>query len=267
MFVISALLNSSVPEVSDIVRARDEKKLLELAQGQVEFGADALDVNCGSHHESEAEDISWMVKTLGREIRVPLCIDSPDPKAQAAALARVRHGRPIVDSTTLEPERIRAMMPLVKEYDAQLIVLLHDESGMPKSSRDRLAMMPKVEQLVSDYGMKRRDILLDPLLYPLSTGDEQPSIYFETLKRLRSEYPDYLVSCGLDNVSSGMPARTLLDIAMVTMCAACGQNAVMIKLNPQVAAFLKAIRALRGEDEFCMDYLDAYRKGILIYNG
>jgi len=123
-----------------------------------------------------------------------------------------------------------------------------------------------VERLVQEWDMKRGDILLDPLLYPLSTGDAEPGIYFETLRRLRRDYPEYLVSCGLDNISSGMPARTLLDIAMVTMCAANGQNAVLIKLNPQVAAFFRAIRALQGEDEYCMDYLDAYRQGILIYN-
>lgn len=266
MFIISALLNSSVEQVSQIVKERDEKKLLQLAHEQVEFGAHALDVNCGSHHASEIEDLVWMVDTLQKEVKVPLCIDSPSHEAQAAALARVKHGRPILDSTTLEQERIDAMMPLVKQYDAQLVVLLHDESGMPKSADDRLAMMPKVEHLVSEWDMQRKDILLDPLLYPLSTGDSEPEIYLETLRRLRQDYPEYLVSCGLDNISSGMPARTLLDIAMVTMCAACGQNAVLIKLNPQVAAFFKAIRALQGQDEYCMDYLDAYREGLLIYS-
>ena len=265
MFIISGILNSSIPEISAMIKARDAEKLLAIAKEQVSFGADAIDVNCGTHFDSEVEDICWMVETLADEIKIPLCIDSPNPEAQAAALARVKHGRPIVDSTTLEKERIEAMMPLVKQYNARLIVLLHDESGMPKDVQSRLNMMEKVDALAKEYDMDPQDIILDPLLYPLSTGDQEAMTYFETLKRIRAEYPQYQVSCGLDNISSGLPCRTLLNIAMVTMCAALDQTTVMIVLEPEVAAFLKAIRALQGEDEFCMDYLDAYREGLLIY--
>lgn len=265
MFIISAILNSSTPEISNIIKARDAEKLLAIAKEQVSFGADAIDINCGTHFDSEVEDICWMVETLADEIKIPLCIDSPSAEAQAAALARVNHGRPIINSSSLEKARIEAIMPLVKQYNAQLILLLHDESGMPKDAQSRLNMMEKVDALVKEYEMDPNDIILDPLMYPLSTGDEQAVAYLETLKRIRSQYPQYQVSCGLDNISDGLPCRPLLNIAMVTMCAAFDQTTVLITLTPELVAFFSAIRALRGEDEFCMDYLDAYREGLLIY--
>ncbi|MEL7610641.1 MAG: dihydropteroate synthase [Bacillota bacterium] len=263
MFVISGSINTSLPGISEIVKLRDAKALVAIAGQQVELGAHMIAPNCGTHLESEAEDMEWMVQTLQDNVDVRLGIDSPSAEVQAAGLALIKRGRPLVDSITLEKSRIDGIMPLVKRYNAQLIALLHDEKGMPKTVEDRLRVMPKLDKVVEEYGVDKKDVLLDPLVFPLSVDSENCNIFLETVRRLRCEYPEYSISCGLDNMSYGLPEPELLNVMMLGMIAGAGQDYVMIKMTPAVSAYLKALQALTAVDEYCIEYIEAYREGAL----
>lgn len=263
MFVISGSINTSLPGISEIVKARDTKAFVAIAQEQVDFGAHMIAPNCGTHLSSEVEDMEWMIKTLQENVRVRVGIDSPSAQVQAAGLALIKHGRPLVDSITLEQSRIDAIMPLVKRYNAQLIALLHDEKGMPKTVEDRLRVMPKLDKVVEEYGIDKKDVLIDPLVFPLSVDSENGNIFMETVRRLRREYPEYGISCGLDNMSYGLPEPELLNVMMLGMIAGAGQEYVMIKMTPAVSAYMKALQALTAVDEYCIEYIDAYREGAL----
>ena len=265
MYVIGAVINTSVPGVNDAFEKRDEKKILGWARDMVEHGASMLAINCGDRLSTEPDDIEWVFRVIQKELAVPLCIDSPSAEAHRAGL-RVHNndfGRPMVDSITLEQDRIKAIMPLVREHNALLTAILHDESGMPTCPEDRLAVMPKMEEVVEEYGIAREDVYLDNMVFPLSVSSEHAKTYLESMKLVKQHYPEYKAICGLNNISYGLPREDLLDAVFVTACGVLGQEAVFIELSQATGAMIRACNALLGTDDYCMEYLKAFRNGLL----
>ncbi len=265
MYVIGAVINTSVPGVNDAFEKKDAKRILGWARDMVEHGAGMLAINCGDRLSTEPDDIEWVFQVIQKELQIPLCIDSPNAEAHRAGL-RVHNndfGRPMVDSITLEQDRIKAIMPLVREHNALLTAILHDERGMPTCPEDRLSVMPKMEEVVEEYGIARGDVYLDNMVFPLSVSSEHAKTYLESMKLVKQHYPAYKAICGLNNISYGLPREDLLDAAFVTACAVWGQEAVFIELSGATAAFLKTVHCLTGEDDYCMAYLRAYRSGAL----
>ncbi|MFP4266770.1 MAG: dihydropteroate synthase [Spirochaetaceae bacterium] len=260
MFIIGAVINTSVEGIDDMIEKRDREELLRLARMQIDYGADMLAINCGSRIDSEPDDIGWMFRTIQDEIEIPLCIDSPNPEAHKTGLEVHRHGRAMVDSITAEESRIEAILPLVREHNAMVTAIMHDESGMPDNVEGRLRVMPKIEAAVKEHGIAPGDVYLDCMIFPLSTSWENGRIYLETLKRVKREYPEYKTICGLNNISYGLPQEEVLNSSFLAMCAALGQEATYIEITRESGAFIRGIHALSGEDEFCMNYITSFRE-------
>lgn len=263
MFIIGAVINTSVEGIDEMIASRDGKELLRLARMQIDYGAEMLAINCGSRVETEPEDIEWMFRSIQDEIEIPLCIDSPNPEAHEAGLKVHRHGRPMVDSITAERHRIEASLPLVREHNAMVTAILHDETGMPDNTGDRLRVMPTIEEAVQEYGIDPSDVYLDGMVFPLSVNTENGSIYLETLKRLKQEHPSYKTICGLNNISYGLPQTEILNSSFLSMCAAFGQEAAFVEISRKTGAFIRGINALSGKDDFCLDYINSYRESKL----
>lgn len=263
MLIIGGYVNTSIPGISEIILGRDKKALLELVQKQLDGGAEIIAVNCGSHLTTEKADLLWAIDAIQQQYKVPICVDTPNAGFMAEVLPLCKYGRPIIDSTTLEDKRIKAILPLAKQFNARLIVLMHDESGMPYSAEDRLKLMDKVEALVKEYGMAREDIFLDCLVFPCSVDTAHTGNYLKAVELIRKNYPGYQFCCGMDNISFGMCKRELINAVFLSMLAQSGQEAVMIKLTPQAAAALKTIKLLSGEDEMGLDFIEAYKNSEL----
>jgi cobalamin-dependent methionine synthase I len=261
MFIIGAVINTSVEGIDDIIEQRDRPALLELARRQIALGSEMLAVNCGSRLKTEVDDIEWMFRTIQDEIEIPLCIDSPNPEAHRAGLRVHRHGRPMVDAITAEKARIEAIMPLVREYGAMVTALLHDESGMPATAEDRLRVMPVIDAAAKAYGIDRSDIYLDCLVFPISVDQSNARKYLESGRRIKEQYPGYKTICGLNNISYGLPGPDNINTAFLAACAANGQDAAYLEITPVTAAAVKSIRLLEGKDENCMEYITAAREG------
>ncbi len=258
IYIVGATINTSVPGINEMLDQRDEKQLFALVEQQLAWGASTLAINCGSR-ATEVEDITWMFEKIQDNFQIPLCVDSPNPLAHEAALKIHRHGRAMLDSTTLEAARIAAIVPLAKKYDCTLVVLLHDENGMPTDANDRIAMMEKVEAMVQEYELNRADIYLDCLVFPLSVDKLNAKYYLDSISAIKAKYPDYKYICGLNNISFGLPEMDILNCNFISMAAAVGQDAVFIELSDASAAMLRGLQALTGNDENCKNYLKAYR--------
>ncbi len=260
MEIFSGRINTSLEGISDMLLARDETALLCTAREQIELGAHAIVLNCATHLTTEMDDMEWMIRTLQESFSVPLIPDSPNPDLHREALKHIRCERPIVNSTTLEAERIRRLLPCVKEHNARLIVLLHDESGMPTCVEDRLRMLPKVEKLMRDYSLSYSDIYLDPLMFPLSVDEENAMTFVRCVQQIRRQEPRFQFICGLDNISYGMPASKIIDVAMLYMLAGNDMEAVITSLSPQNAPFVTALQAMTGEEGGTLSYIREYRR-------
>ena len=226
---------------------------------QIYHGSEMLAINCGSRINTEPDDIEWMFRSIQDEIEIPLCIDSPNPEAHRAGLKVHRHGRALVDSITAEKARIEAIMPLVAKHDAMVVAILHDEEGMPKDVEGRLRVIPKIQLAAKEYGVKPQDVFLDCMIFPFSVNSQNGKIYLDSLKAVKKKYPEFKTICGLNNISYGLPQPDLLNQTFIAMCAALEQEAVFVEITEKTGATFKALHALLGNDEFCMNYLKAFR--------
>ena len=132
------------------------------ALAQVEAGADMLDVNAGIPLVDEAELLKTMLRTVQQAVDVPICIDSSVIEALEAGLS-VYEGRALVNSVTAEDERLSEILPLVARYDAAVIGLANDETGIPETPEKRLECARKIVSVAADYGIARDDVVIDPL--------------------------------------------------------------------------------------------------------
>ena len=278
MLIISGRINNFIPEVAPAINSHDRDALLEIAGEQYRLGADAFDVTCSADHDSELDNTCWVIETLVSEFDARISVDSTRADVQEAALPLIKGTVPIINSTSLEKKRIESLVPLAKKYDTELVVLLHDERGMPGTTQqrlnrgdtdmpdplsDRLSLLPEVEKIVSDYGLDRSRIYIDPLVFPMSTDTRHWISFMKTVTNIREHYPGYHISGGIDNGSFGLPNPELLNIAMTDMHFGAGGDTVMIQLTPAISAHIHAVRLLLNEDRGCKKYTRAFKNGLL----
>ena len=259
MEIVGANINTSVAGVDEMIAKRDKTALIELCRRQIAWGAGRLALNGATRLSTEVEDMEWMVRTIQAELDILLMPDTPNPDAIAVALKHNRCGRMLVDSITCEQARIAAIMPLVRQYRAPVVVLMHDESGMPQTLEDRLRLMPVVETVAKEYGMEKSDMYLDALVFPLATDGESARNFISCVRALKEAYPAYKTSCGLNNISYGLPAGELLNISFFHLLCAAGQDCAFVELSDAFSGFIAALDALNGKDENCMEYIGAWR--------
>src|SRR4030043_754738 len=141
--------------------------VLELAESQIKDGADVLDVNVGFPGVDDVKLLPETVKILQEKFDVPLCLDSPNPKAIEAAL-KVAEGKCLINSVNGEEASLKALLPVAKEYGAAIIGLCMDDDGITHDPQKRLAIAEKIISRAIKYGIKAEDVVVDPLAMAVS---------------------------------------------------------------------------------------------------
>lgn len=264
MIIIGEKINASSNKVKNALEKRDTEFILELAQKQYEAGASYIDINAGAFGPKEAMDMEWLVNVIQEKVDVPFSIDSPNPDAIKAALKAIRNSKPIINSITGEKERYDAILPLVKEYNTSVIALCMDDSGMPETVEERLAIAGRLVENLTKEGIALEDIYLDPLIRPVGTGAQYGATAIESIKSLKTEFPNIRVACGISNISFGIPARNLMNQAFIVAAMVSGVDApILDPLDKKLMSLIYAAEALTGRDEFCMNYQMRFREGLL----
>ena len=269
VLTIGGSLNTSVGGIDDIVSARNEDALLKVAGYQVQCGADILSVNAGTRVTTEVEDVLWMAGTIQSQLDVPLCFDSSNPEVFSRGLAghKSDRGRPVIDSVSGSKESLLSILPLAAEYGVPVIGLLMDEDGISETPEGRIDVARKIVSAARDAGIQDEDLFLDPIVQPVSVQSRGAVVYLDTLKLLKEQFPAVRISCGLDNISYGLPAPELLNILFLAMIQAYGQDVIMVKMTRGVKAVLSALKTLLDRDPYCEEFIGAYRAGELdFYN-
>lgn len=264
MIIIGEKINSTVKAVGAAINARDTSAIAELAKNQAAAGATYIDVNAGMLAEDEPEKLEWLVSTVQEAVDAPLSIDSPNPAAIERALKAARKGKTIINSVTYERERLDRLIPLALQFDAGVIALCMDCSGMPETAEDRLSIADKLVDGLTKHGVKYSDIFIDPMVCPVGTRPLYGVTALETIRRLREEFPGIHITCGLSNISYGIPARKLMNQAFLVAAMASGlDSAILDPLDRRLMSLVIASEALLGRDEYCMNYLLKYKEGLL----
>ncbi len=262
MLIIGERINSTRKRIGEAVLKGDADFIREEARKQVQAGAHMLDVN-GGISGREAEFLCWLVNIVQEVAEVPLCLDSADPEALRQALPLCKK-RPMINSITDEKARLQKLLPVAKEYNAKLIALCMSESGPPSGLEDRVETASRLVDRLTSEGIALDDIYVDPCVFPVSTGSHHGPALLEAVSRIRAKYPEVHISCGVSNVSFGLPVRKILNEVFLIMLMSRGlDTAIVDPCQEGLVARVIAAKALGGMDNYCAEYLRAFREGRL----
>ena len=207
--------------------------------------------------------MEWLIDLVQSNTDKPICIDSADPAAIRAAVKRVK-AKPIINSISLESSRLELMLPVVASCECLVVALCMSDEGTPMGVDDRVDRAKMLVDKLNGIGKKNEEIIVDPCFFPISADQANAGKLFDSIRRIRQEIPGVLVGGGLSNCSFGLPARKLINAAMMTIAVYNGMNAALIDpcLEGVVAQILAA-EAISGADEWCMNYITAHREGRL----
>ncbi len=262
MLVIGERINATRKRIREAVLAGNADLIKEEARRQVEAGAHMLDVN-GGIEGREPELLKWLVGIVQGVTDVPLCLDSADPDALRQALPLCR-GQAMINSVTDEDARCAALLPVILEARTKVVALCMSASGPPSGVDDRVTTAVRLVDRLTSAGVPPQDIYVDPCVFPTSTGGAHGPALLEAVGRIRALCPEVHTTCGVSNVSFGLPARKLLNEVFLMMLLGRGLDAAIIDpCDTGLMARVTAAEALIGRDDFCEAYLLSYRAGKL----
>ena len=260
MLVVGELINASRKVMGAAIEARDADFIKKTAGDQHQAGADYIDVNAGIFVKEEAEYLRWLVTTVQDTGDAPCCIGSPDPKAIEAALS-VHKGVAMINSISLEQARYDAMLPLVAGTDLKVVALCMSDKGMPETTDDRVKIAEKLINGLARNNVPIENIYVDPLVQPISTKDDFGVEFLNAVEAIMTEFKGVHTICGLSNISYGLPMRKFMNQTFAVMAVARGLDSLIVNpLDRRMMANLTAAETLVGRDQFCGNFLQAYRE-------
>ena len=193
MIVIGELINGMYKDVRKAIANKEADVIQHLAADQVKAGARVLDVNTGPYSKNPKEDMKWLIDSIQKATDVSLSIDSTkfDVIEEGLKLAK---NKAIINSTNADDEKMSKIFELAKKYNAQVIGLTMDKSGVPNSKEKRLELAATIVAKAMDYGINADDIFLDPIVLPVNVAQSQGIEELESIRQFRHlSDPDYNV--------------------------------------------------------------------------
>lgn len=261
MLIIGERINSSRKSIAEAISSRNIAFIENEAKAQVMAGADYIDVNAGTFMGKEEKHLEWVIETVQGVVDLPLCIDSPDPAVIKAMIPLARR-TPMINSITLEPSRLEGILPLIGEYKTKVIALCQSEESTADTPEGKVQMAGQLVEKVKAAGIPLDDLYIDPLVYPLSTNDKSAFATLGAIKQIMEQFPGVHTTCGLTNVSYGLPNRKLVNRTFLVAAIASGlDSAILDPTDKKLLGALKAALMIVGKDEFCIQYITSYREG------
>ena len=260
--IIAEKINGTRKRVAQAIKERDAAFIQALARQQAEVGATAwLDVNAGTAPQREPEDLIWLVETVQAVVETPLALDSANPAALKAALGAVKH-KPLINSISLEPGRLE-VYPIVAENKCPTVALAMDEKGIPKTKEERLEVIGKILDKTRPMGIDDDDIYFDPLAMTIATGQENALLFLDTVREIKKNFPRVHITCGLSNISFGMPARSFINRVFLALSMEAGMDCAICDPNNQdIQTTILTTNLLLAQDRRCLQFTRAFRAGV-----
>ena len=243
---------------------RDAEFIKGMAVKQFEAGATYIDANCGTLTTGEPEALAWITKVIMDSVDAPISFDTPNSAALEAGLSVYdpTKGQPMINSITAESDRYANVLPYVLKYKAKVIALAMDDAGIQADPEKRLSVARTLVTNLTAAGVPVEDIYIDPLTFPIGTGNDVALSLLDIIEKIKAEFPGVNTIAGLSNISHGMPARKILNQTITVLALGKGLDAGIIDPNDKyLMALIYAAEALLGKDDFCMNYITKSREG------
>ncbi len=261
MIIIGEKINGSIPRTGEAIAAKDEAFIHELARKQTAAGAHYLDC-CASVTEGELETVEWLIELIQDESELPICIDSPNSQVCVDAMKFCKKPG-MINSVSLEGDKIDVVFPVIADTEWDCIALLCDDKGIPRDAAGRIEVFKKTMLRAEEYGIAPNRLYIDPLVETLGTNDQSLLTFVETCRAVKELYPDVHLTSGLSNISFGLPVRKMINIGFLVLAMNAGMDSAIIDpTNRDLLGVLFATEALLGKDEYCMEYIGAYRENL-----
>ena len=265
MIIIAEKINGSIPSMAKYIAERNEEAIKDIAIRQAEQIGESkgfIDVCSSVAPEVEFETMRWLLDLVQGVTDMPISIDSPNAECLVELLPYVKKPG-LVNSVSGEGNKIDLIFPLLAkpEYkDWEVMALLSDDTGIPKSAEDRLRVFDKIMAKAKEYGIAPSRIHIDPLVEMLCTSEDGIAMVEEVMGKIREQYPSIHISGAVSNISFNLPARKLVNMGFVALAIKAGMDsAVFDPLDKQLLGVIYATEALLGQDDFCMEYIGAFR--------
>ncbi len=242
------------PKLKTALRENNIDYLIKEAINQEEKGAHMLDVNVGLPEIDEKAVLCEAIKEIQAVTTLPLQIDTSDPIALEGAM-RIYNGKPLVNSVNGKKESMEAVFPIVKKYGGAIIALTLDENGIPNTAKERTEIARKIIEKASEYGIDKKDIIVDPLCLTVSSDKNAPGVTLDSIEMIKREL-GVKTSLGISNVSFGLPNRDTVNSVFFAHALQKGLDAVIMNpFSSSMQSVYYAHNALVGIDESCQEYI------------
>lgn len=291
MKIVGENLNIMSNTIGPALRERDPGPVEKMARDETAAGIDYLDLNIGPARKAGDEMMAWAVDIVQQATDTPLSLDTTNPIAMEAGL-KIYRGRALVNSVSLQPERLEKLLPMVKKYNAEMIGLLWGVEGMPRDANERCLLAVDLVYKANEAGIPNEDIWIDPIVTPVSVEINQVQACLEFMSMLGDIAPGCKSIIGLSNVSNGTPAllrpylnRTYMimlmkyglysaiadafdseliriarggmpEIVSLVHRVMDGEQPDMASLSQQEAEYVKTVRVLTGESLYSHSWLE-----------
>jgi 5-methyltetrahydrofolate corrinoid/iron sulfur protein methyltransferase len=291
MILVAESLNIMSQTIGPAIRERNAGPVQEMAKAQAEHGADYLDINIGPARRNGDEMMEWVVNTVQEVTDLPLSLDTTNPVAMEAGL-KASKNPVLINSISLQPDRLEAELPMVSKYNADMIGLLWGVDGMPRDANERCMHAVDIVYRASELGIEPERIWIDPIASPVSVEINQVKACVEFMTMLADVAPGCKSIVGLSNVSNGTPAelrgmlnRTYMimlgryglysaivdvfdeelvkiakgqmpEIVDVVYKAMDGEITDISSLSKKEAQYVKTVRVLNGESLYSHSWLE-----------
>ncbi len=266
MIIIGEKINGSIPSVAEAISARDAEFIKARAKAQADAGASFIDCCASVPEAEEVGTLHWMIDCIQEATDLPISVDSPSPRVLSEAYKFCKKPG-LFNSVSGEGNKIDTIFPIMAQpenKDWQVIALLSDDSGIPKNAADRLKVFDKIMAKAKEYGIAPERLHIDPLVEMLCTSENGIDTNVEVIQTVRKLYPNIHITAAVSNISFNLPARKLINYGFTVLAMNAGlDSAILDPTNRDLLGLVYATEALLGKDDYCMEYIGAFREGLI----
>ncbi len=264
MLIVGENISVTSKAVADAIKNRDEGPLVDMARAQKDAGAHYVDVNIGPATRNGEETMQWVVKTIQKEVDIPLSLDTKNISAIEAGL-EVHKGQAMINSVTGDQEKLDALMPPAKKHNAKIVGIALTEKGVPPDVDSRIEIIMNIVNSAMEQGVSLENVYLDPIALPVGVLQEQvvncteAVKVFKQLEELMGLPESPLTIVGLSNVSQSSPPelKSLINRTYVVMLLSHGLDAaIMDPLDEEMMKAVKTFDILTNRILYAHSYLD-----------
>ena len=263
MIIIGEKINGFIPKTLEAIEARNEAYIRELAEKQTEFGSDYIDVCAGTSADTERDTLKWMIDLVQDTVDTPICIDSSSVEVILDMMPLIKKPG-MINSISMEAGKCEAILPVIADTEWKIVALTCDMNGIPKDAETKYNIAMKIIEEAAKYGIKEDRLFIDPIVSTLASTEDSLISFNDTVRMIKESYPKVHITSGLSNISFGLPFRKAINTQFLALAMQAGMDsAIMDPISKDMRNTMYATDALLGNDEYCIEFITAFREEVI----